>query len=65
MFLIIFSVLLIVYLLVINFLSVNGYLNDKQYRFYFIIFFIACLFLCGQIDKETNKPNQYNTNQIK
>ena len=62
MFLIIFSVLLIVYLLAINYLSNNGYLNDKQYRFYFIIFFIACLFLCGQIDKECNKPNKYNTN---
>ena len=60
-----FSVLLIAFLVLINYLSNNGYLSDKQYRIYFILFFIGCLFLCGQIDKECNKPNKYNTNQIK
>ena len=59
MFLIIFSVLLIVYLLTINYLSNNGYLNDKQYRFYFIIFFIACLFLCGLLENYCNIKNGY------
>ena len=56
----IFSVLLIAFLVLINYLSSNGYLNDKQYRIYFIVFFIGCLFLCGQIDKECNKPNKYS-----
>ena len=58
----IFSVLLIAFLVLINYLSNNGYLSDKQYRIYFIIFFIGFLFLCGQIEKETNKPNKYNNN---
>ena len=56
-----FSVLLIVFLFLIEYLSNNGYLNDKQYRFYCVVFFISCLFLCGKIDKECNKPNKYNT----
>ena len=59
MFLIIFSVLLIVYLLVINFLSVNGYLNDKQYRIYCIVIFIGFLFLCGILENYCNIKNGY------
>ena len=61
----IFSVLLIAFLVLINYLSNNGYFNDKQYRIYFILFFIGCLFLCGAVDKECKKPNKYNTNQVK
>jgi hypothetical protein len=45
----------------IELLANKGYLNTKQYRVYMLIIFIGFLFLCGQIDKECNKPNKYNT----
>ena len=56
-----FTAVLISGFIFIETLANKGYLNDKQYRIYFIVFFIGCLFLCGQIEKETNKPNKYNT----
>ena len=59
MFLIIFSVLLIAFLFLINYLSSNGYLNDKQYRFYFIVIFIGFLFLCGILENYCNIKNGY------
>ena len=55
----IFSVLLIVYLLAINYLSNNGYLNSKQYRIYCIVLFIGFLFLCGLLENYCNIKNGY------
>ena len=56
-----FTAVLIFAFILIERLSNSGYLNSKQYRFYILIIFIGCLFLCGQIDKECNRPNKYNT----
>ena len=55
----IFSVLLTVYLLAINYLSNNGYLNSKQYRIYCIVLFIGFLFLCGLLENYCNIKNGY------
>jgi hypothetical protein len=37
----------------------NGYLNDKQYKMYFIILFIVGLFLCGLLERYCNIKNGY------
>ena len=60
-----FTAVLIFGFYLVESLANKGYLNDKQYRIYFIVIFIGFLFLCGQIERECNKPNKYNTNQIK
>ena len=56
-----FTAVLIFAFFLIETLANKGYLNSKQYRFYCIVIFIGFLFLCGQIERECNKPNKYNT----
>jgi hypothetical protein len=43
----------------IEYLANNGYLNDKQYKTYFIILFIVGLFLCGLLERYCNTPNGF------
>ena len=56
-----FTAVLVFGFYLVESLANKGYLNSKQYRFYCIVIFIGFLFLCGQIDKECNRPNKYNT----
>ena len=55
----ILSVILVAFLVLINYLSNNGYLNDKQYRIYCIVIFIGFLFLCGILENYCNIKNGY------
>lgn len=59
--------ILIIFLLVIlvsgfffiEYLTNNGYLNSKQYRFYCIVIFIGFLFLCGILENYCNIKNGF------
>lgn len=60
MFLIIFLLVILVSgFFFIEYLTNNGYLNSKQYRFYIIVIFIGFLFLCGLLENYCNIKNEF------